>query len=33
MGKGKINPEMMSRMQERMKYMNQIVDGMQKGNK
>ncbi len=32
-GKGKINPELMSKMQERMKYMNKVMDGMQKGNK
>jgi hypothetical protein len=32
-GKGKIDPELMIKMQERMKYMNTVMDGMQKGNK
>jgi hypothetical protein len=32
-GKGKIDPEMMSKMQERMKYMNKMMDGMQKEKK
>lgn len=32
-GKGKIDPEVKSKMQERMKYMNKVMDGLQKGNK
>ncbi len=32
-GKGKIDPEIRSKMQERVTYMNKVMDGLQKGKK